>query len=161
MVGKKICFSFTPVSNSFSVHIILYRTQYSIQCATIKICGLFIFWKTSEIYEKFPSQCTNKPRNYRYPLVLSANQHMLLNLYLLIFYFRSSRPEVFCKNGVLRNFKNSQESTCVRVPLTLAQVFSCEFYEISKNTFLIEHHWWLLLWFQLNVTVLRSCIFRG
>ena len=24
---------------------------------------------------------------------------------------------------------------------TLAQVFSCEFYEISKNTFLAEHLW--------------------
>ena len=27
----------------------------------------------------------------------------------------------------------------------LAQVFSCEFCEISKNTFFIEHLWWLLL----------------
>ena len=32
---------------------------------------------------------------------------------------RSSRPEVFCKKGVLRN----------------SQVFSCEFCDISKNTF--------------------------
>ena len=30
---------------------------------------------------------------------------------------------------------------------TLAQVFSCEFCEISKNTFFIEHLWWLLLHF--------------
>ena len=28
---------------------------------------------------------------------------------------------------------------------TLAQVFSCEFCEISKNTFFTEHLWWLLL----------------
>ena len=28
---------------------------------------------------------------------------------------------------------------------TLAQVFSCEFGEISKNTFVTEHLWWLLL----------------
>ena len=28
---------------------------------------------------------------------------------------------------------------------TLAQVFSSEFYEISKNTFFIEHLFWLLL----------------
>ena len=28
---------------------------------------------------------------------------------------------------------------------TLAQVFSCEFCEISKNTFFKEHLWWLLL----------------
>ena len=30
---------------------------------------------------------------------------------------------------------------------TLAQVFSCEFCEISKNTFFIEHLWWLFLYF--------------
>ena len=28
---------------------------------------------------------------------------------------------------------------------TLTQVFSYEFCEINKNTFLIEHFWWLLL----------------
>ena len=40
----------------------------------------------------------------------------------------------------LKISQNSQESTCVRVFFlkkkeTLAQVFSCEFYEIFKNTF--------------------------
>ena len=29
--------------------------------------------------------------------------------------------------------------------VTLAQVFSCELCEISKNTFFTEHLWWLLL----------------
>ena len=63
---------------------------------------------------------------------------------------QNSRPEMFCKKGVLRNFKNSLESTCARVSIsiklqawackfikkeTLAQVFSCEFYEIVKNNF--------------------------
>ena len=33
---------------------------------------------------------------------------------------------------------------------TLAQVFSCEFCEISKNTVFIEHLWWLLLYFILQ-----------
>ena len=28
---------------------------------------------------------------------------------------------------------------------TLAQVFSCEFFEILRTPFLIEHLWWLLL----------------
>ena len=28
---------------------------------------------------------------------------------------------------------------------TPAQVFSCEFCEIFKNTFFIEHSWWLIL----------------
>ena len=51
--------------------------------------------------------------------------------------------EVFC---------NSQEKTCVRVAFliklqasaqaqTLAQVFSHEFFKISKNTFFTEHLW--------------------
>ena len=39
--------------------------------------------------------------------------------------------------------QNSQENACVRVSFfkkeILAQAFSCEFYEISKNTFLTEH----------------------
>ena len=33
---------------------------------------------------------------------------------------------------------------------TLGQVFSCEFCEISKNTFFIEHLLWLLLYFILQ-----------
>ena len=56
--------------------------------------------------------------------------------------------------------QNSQENTCTRVSFliqlqawtcnfikreTLTQVFSCEHYEISKNTFFIKHLWWLLL----------------
>ena len=57
---------------------------------------------------------------------------------------RSSRPEVFCKKGVLRTFtKFTGKHLCHRLffnkiagkkePLT--QVFSCEFFEIFKNTF--------------------------
>ena len=43
-----------------------------------------------------------------------------------------------------------QEMACAGVSLlikkeTPAQVFSCEFCEISKNTFFIEHLWWPLL----------------
>ena len=47
--------------------------------------------------------------------------------------------------------QNSQENTCARVSFliklqafkkeALAQVFSCEFCEISKNTFFTEHLW--------------------
>ena len=32
---------------------------------------------------------------------------------------------------------------------TLAQVFSCEFSEIFKNIFFIEHLWWLILYLTL------------
>ena len=63
---------------------------------------------------------------------------------------RSRRPEVFCKNGVLRNFaKFTRKHLCQRLFFnkvaaeacnfnkkeTMPQVFSCEFCETSKNTF--------------------------
>ena len=63
---------------------------------------------------------------------------------------RSSRPKVFCKKGVLRNFAKFtgkhlcqilflirlQAEACIFIKKeTLAQVFSSEFYKISKNTF--------------------------
>ena len=62
---------------------------------------------------------------------------------------RSSRPEAFFKNGVLRNFakftgnhlyqslffNKAAESLFLFKKETLAQVFSCEFCEISKNAF--------------------------
>ena len=38
----------------------------------------------------------------------------------------------------------------VRKKETLAQVFSCGFCENSKNTFFIEHLWWLLLFLILQ-----------
>ena len=56
----------------------------------------------------------------------------------------------------LKISQNSQEDTCARVSFliklqaeacnflkkeTLAQVFSCEFYEIFKNTLFTEHLW--------------------
>ena len=54
----------------------------------------------------------------------------------------SSRPEVFCKKGVLKNFaKFTVKHSCQSLFLvkllkkeTLAQVFSCGFCEIVKNT---------------------------
>ena len=58
---------------------------------------------------------------------------------------RSSRPEVFCRKGVLRNFaKSTGKHLCHSLFFNkvaglkkeaLAQVFSCEFCEISKSIF--------------------------
>ena len=57
-----------------------------------------------------------------------GNEKPLMN-YLFVTY-RSSRPEVFFKKGVLKNF------TCNFIEKeTLAHVFSFEFCKISKNTF--------------------------
>ena len=66
---------------------------------------------------------------------------------------KSSHRRCSVRKGVLRNFVNSLENACARVFFliklqapcnfikkeTLAQVFSCDFCEISKNTFFTEH----------------------
>ena len=62
---------------------------------------------------------------------------------------------MFCQkvNVFLDISQNLQESTCPRDSFlkkfikkeTLAQVFSYEFCEISKNIFFIEHLWWLFV----------------
>ena len=87
---------------------------------------------------------------------------------------RSSRPEVFCKKAVLRNFaKFTGKDLCQRLFFNkvsglrlqlylkrdLAQVFSCEFCEIFKKTFFIEHLQWLLLK-QLRVSSSTSSCLR-
>ena len=66
--------------------------------------------------------------------------------------FRSNRPEVFYKKGVLRNFaKFTGKHLCQSLFFnkvagtacnfikkeTLAQVFSCQFCEIFNNTFFL------------------------
>ena len=53
----------------------------------------------------------------------------------------SSHPKVFYKKGVLRNL-----AACNFIKKeTLAQMFSCEFCELLRTPFFIEHLWWLLL----------------
>ena len=74
--------------------------------------------------------------------------------------YRSSRPEVFCKKGVLRNyakfkgkhlwqslfFNKVAGEVCDYIKKeTLAQVFSCEYFQIFKNAFFMKHLRWLLL----------------
>ena len=82
----------------------------------------------------------------------------------------SSCPEVFCKKGVLRNFaKFTGTHLCQSLFFgkiaglrpatllnkeTLAQVFSCEFWEISKNTFFTGDIRCLLL---NNCRMIPSC----
>ena len=54
----------------------------------------------------------------------------------------SSHRRCSVKEGVLRNFA---KFTGKHRKASLAQVFFCEFCEISKNTFFTEHLWQLLL----------------
>ena len=54
---------------------------------------------------------------------------------------------IICKINywLIAFWTNSQENTCARVNFikkeTLAQVFSCEFWQISTSTFFTEHPW--------------------
>ena len=71
---------------------------------------------------------------------------------------RSSRQEVFCKKGVLKNFaKFTVKRLCNSLFFkneALAHVFSCEFSEICiRTSFLTKHLRWLLLAFQGESTL--------
>ena len=59
--------------------------------------------------------------------------------------YRSSHRRCFLRKGVLRNFTNfTGKHPCQSLFIkkeSLAQVLSCEFCEISKNTFFTEHLW--------------------
>ena len=75
-------------------------------------------------------------------------------------FFRSNRPEMFCKKAVLGDFpKFTRKHLCqslfitkvagqgrqLYLKKTLFLGVSCEFCEIWKNTFFTENLWWLLL----------------
>ena len=76
-------------------------------------------------------------------------------------FFRSSRPEVFCKNGVLKNFaKFTEKQLCQSIffnkvaglrPATFLKkrfwhrCFPMIFAKFLRTLFLTEHLWWLLL----------------
>ena len=55
---------------------------------------------------------------------------------LIMFLFKSSRPEVFCKKMFLEISQNSQENTCARVAVNFAKFL--------RTLFLTEHQWLLL-----------------
>ena len=84
--------------------------------------------------------------------------------------FRSSRPEVFCKKGVPRDFsKFTRKHLCQRLffnqaaglspqacnfikKKSLAQMLSCELCKISKHTFFTKHLRWVFLYFDSSST---------
>ena len=80
--------------------------------------------------------------------------------------FRSSHQSCSIKKGVLRNLttftgkhlcQSCRSEACSFIKKeTLAQVFSCEFCEMSKSTFFIERIWWWLLLFK-SFVFSKSC----
>ena len=47
--------------------------------------------------------------------------------------------------NVINMNNEAQRVEAVAQRCSVNEVFSCEFYETSKNTFSYEHFWWLLL----------------
>ena len=89
---------------------------------------------------------------------------MLMILFTCTFNIQKQPPEVLCKKKVfLEISQNPQGNTCARVSFliklqasrfikkeTMAQVLSCKFREISKNTFSTEH--------LRRTAVIKACI---
>ena len=122
------------------------------------LCYVLIFqieFKKSQLTLFFPMVHFDPPEIIRKPLVFSEDQKETLGKKGLrwgklltsshMVKSKSSRREVFRKKVFLKISQNSQENASARVSLlikcnfikkeSLVQVFSCEFCEISENTF--------------------------
>ena len=81
--------------------------------------------------------------------------------------YRSSRPEVFYKKGVLKNFtKFAGKHLCQSLtPATLLKkrlwhrCFSVNFVKFLRTPFYIEHLWWLLLKIKNTILAIGKSIF--
>ena len=62
-----------------------------------------------------------------------------------ILFYANEREETAVVQGCSFFNKIAELRPATLLKKTLAQVFSCEFCEISKTSFFIEHLWWLLL----------------
>ena len=93
----------------------------------------------------------------RAPTLKNICEGLLLKISISVASLQAVVQRCFCKKGVPRNFaKFTGKQLCQSLFFikkeTLAQLFSCEFFEISKNTFLQNTSEQLLLTC-MNVTV--------
>ena len=96
-----------------------------------------------------------KGNNYDFSITFKFHNRLSFTIIILrSTLYRSSRPEVFCKKGVYRNF------TKLRLQ-TLAQVFSCEFCEISKNTFFNRTPLLAASDFMINLSYIACAVYFG
>ena len=90
----------------------------------------------------------NPVTSHSIPQVVDYHFFLLILIINQLLHYRSSRPEVSCKKGILRNLtKFTGKHLCQSLFFnkvaglnfikkeTLAQVFSSQFRKISKNTF--------------------------
>ena len=99
--------------------------------------------------------------SYQWMIALFTRELLRVTVYYYYVTYASEAVVTRCsvKKGVLRSFakftgKHFYQSLFFKKE-TLAQVFSCEFCEISKNTFPYRHLRWLLLEFQNESTLYR------
>ena len=79
---------------------------------------------------------------------LAVIPHFLLHYKIIntISSLRSSRPEVFCKKGVLRKFaKFLGKHLCQSLFFNKVAGLPVNFVKFLRTSFFIEHLWWLLL----------------
>ena len=82
--------------------------------STLGIPGYAHSKRYHELVENFHFYLQTK--NQLYPLCFSEDSEKLCKLLISSTWpGRSSRPDVFCKKGVLKKLQNSHENTCVRV----------------------------------------------
>ena len=84
-----------------------------------------------------------------------ATKFIMVNFFqdcqkILFYYtFSSSRPELFCKKGILKNFAKFTGKHLCQSPFFNKQ-------EFLRTSFSIEHLWWLLLHL-FSFTVISRC----
>ena len=130
------------------------------KCSTLRnLYGSLTFCRTKRYLHSIVYPLTNQAqKNYWYE-ILKIQLMLFYFLFHFIFLFccwlkiaccnevsfRSSHRRYSVRKGVLRNFakftgKHLRQSLLIKKE-TVAQVFFCEFCEISKNTFFIGHLW--------------------
>ena len=104
---------------------------------------LFFFIYTSNAEQRIKGK-NGKERviyqSWEQPMLKGSCEYLICTKYFNWFLSRSGLPQVFYKKGALKNFtKFTGKYLCQSLFIkkeTLAQVFSCEFCEISESTFL-------------------------
>ena len=146
------------------------KTFWILLCREVKAQKLIhdthsMLFSHPRFYLTFPLSCVWN--SAMFPIVF----YKLFNANSTVFLFvRSSRPEVFCKKGVLRNFaKFTRKHLCqsllfdkvtgLRLETLLKKRLSHRnFEEFLRTPFLTEHLRWLLLFF-LSVSLILSIRF--
>ena len=113
------------------------------------ISPLHVRWLLPYIIKNNSSERLSSSTSNRSPCLDQCNGKFKLITHLCCPFrtnYRSSHQRCSIKKGVLRNFarftgEHRPEACNFIQKETLAQVFSCEFSEISKNIFFTEHLW--------------------